>query len=80
MGRSVKTTVVQGLHLDSLDLEFLSWHGLSVLQGAKWEAYKAVWIEAMEREPCEWKRQNAGRRAANTRLREYERKVSEKGV
>ena len=72
--------MVDGLQLDSLDLEFFANYGMRALQGQKWEAYKAVYREAMDREPCEWKRHNAGRKAANTRLREYQLKIEEKDL
>lgn len=40
-----------------------------------YEGYQAVWEAAFASEPVEHKKQNAARRAANIRLREFVEKV-----
>tara|TARA_R110000772_G_scaffold127818_4_gene235210 strand:- start:39099 stop:39536 length:438 start_codon:yes stop_codon:yes gene_type:complete len=61
----------QGVYLLADDLAYLRWHlptGTSARNAAVRE-YVRRWHEAMEGEPVEYRKDNAGRRAANTWLR-----------
>lgn len=43
------------------------------------EGYQAAYETAYDAEPVDHKKQNAGRREANIRLREYIRKINSRG-
>ncbi len=54
------------------DLDFLKRNTAGLTKVAKkkiWEMYQRVWLSAAESEPVAWKKENKGRFAANTWLR-----------
>lgn len=61
----------QGVFLLADDLAYLRWHlpREPAARNAAVTEYVRLWHEAMNREPVEYRKDNAGRRAANTWLR-----------
>ncbi|MCB1676728.1 MAG: hypothetical protein KDI01_10580 [Halioglobus sp.] len=60
-----------GVHLLADDLAFLRWHlpRATAVRNAAVREYVRRWLDAMDRELVEYRKGNAGRRAANTWLR-----------